>query len=99
LLRGLATPSLPGGFETRSPRQNPGNYWANYMYSFERVALGLLASGSGFSSRILVHLVVTLPALIAGTTLGIILFGRVDQASFRRVTLAILFAGGVALVV
>jgi hypothetical protein len=30
--------------------------------------------------------------------LGIVLFGRVDQVSFRRITLAILLAGGIALV-
>lgn len=60
-------------------------------------ALALLASAGGFSSRVLVNLVITLPALIAGTALGVILFGRVDQASFRRITLVILFAGGIAL--
>jgi uncharacterized protein len=61
-------------------------------------ALALLASAGGFSSGVLVNLVVTLPALAAGTALGIILFGRVDQATFRRIILAILFAGGIALV-
>ena len=61
-------------------------------------ALALLASSGTFSSGVLVNLVVTLPALAAGTALGIVLFGRVDQVSFRRVTLAILFAGGIALV-
>lgn len=61
-------------------------------------ALALLASAGGFSARVLVNLVMTLPALAAGTALGIVLFGRVDQVSFRRITLAILLAGGIALV-
>ena len=69
-----------------------------FIATMQCVALALLVSAGGFSSRVLVHFVVTLPALVAGTALGIILFGRVDQTSFRRVTLAILFAGGVALV-
>jgi hypothetical protein len=42
---------------------------------------------------------VALALLIAGTVLGIVLFGRVDQTAFRWVMLAILFAGGMALVV
>jgi hypothetical protein len=70
-----------------------------FIAAMQCVALALLAPTGEFSPRILVDLVVTLPALIAGTVLGIVLFGRVDQTAFRRVMLAILFAGGMALVV
>jgi uncharacterized membrane protein YfcA len=38
-----------------------------------------------------------LPALIAGTWLGMKLYGRLDEASFRKVVLVLLFASGVAL--
>jgi uncharacterized membrane protein YfcA len=69
-----------------------------FIAAMQCVALVLTALAGGFSSRVLYHVVVTLPALVAGTALGIFLFGRVDQTSFRRVTLAILFAGGIALV-
>ena len=39
-----------------------------------------------------------LPILLAGTWLGLRLYGRVDDAGFRRIVLALLFASGVALI-
>ena len=38
-----------------------------------------------------------LPALIAGTWLGMKLYGRLDETSFRKVVLVLLFASGVTL--
>jgi len=38
-----------------------------------------------------------LPVLLAGTWLGIKLYGRLDEASFRKVVLVLLLASGVAL--
>jgi uncharacterized membrane protein YfcA len=38
-----------------------------------------------------------LPFLFAGTWLGLKLFGRIDEAGFRKVVLALLFVSGVAL--
>ena len=40
-----------------------------------------------------------LPALLAGTWLGFRLFGRLNEATFRRVVLVLLLASGIALVV
>jgi uncharacterized membrane protein YfcA len=40
-----------------------------------------------------------LPALIAGTWLGLKLYGRLDEASFRKVVLVLLFVSGVALII
>jgi uncharacterized membrane protein YfcA len=40
-----------------------------------------------------------LPALLAGTWLGFRLFGRLNEATFRRVVLGLLLASGIALVV
>jgi hypothetical protein len=40
-----------------------------------------------------------LPALFAGTWLGLKLFGRLDEATFRKVVLALLLASGLALIV
>ena len=39
-----------------------------------------------------------LPALIIGTWLGWKLYGKLDEASFRRVVLALLLISGLALV-
>jgi uncharacterized membrane protein YfcA len=40
-----------------------------------------------------------LPALLAGTWLGLKLFGRLDEAAFRKVVLVLLLASGVVLAV
>ena len=40
-----------------------------------------------------------LPALLAGTWLGLKLFGRLDEAAFRKVVLVLLLASGVVLIV
>ncbi len=42
---------------------------------------------------------VGLPALLAGTWLGLKLFGRLDEAAFRKVVLVLLLASGVVLVI
>ena len=70
-----------------------------FIAAMQCVALGLLISGNGFSYKILMDLTIGLPALVAGAALGILMFRRVEHAAFRRVTLAILFVGGVVLVV
>jgi uncharacterized membrane protein YfcA len=41
--------------------------------------------------------VLGLPFLFAGTWLGLKLFGRIDEAAFRKIVLALLFVSGVAL--
>jgi uncharacterized membrane protein YfcA len=43
--------------------------------------------------------VMGLPALFAGTWLGLKLFGRLDEAAFRKVVLVLLLASGAALIV
>jgi uncharacterized membrane protein YfcA len=42
--------------------------------------------------------VIGLPFLIAGTWLGLKLYGRLDEAAFRKVVLVLLFASGVGLI-
>jgi uncharacterized membrane protein YfcA len=42
--------------------------------------------------------VVGLPVLIAGTWLGMRLYGRLDEATFRKVVLVLLFASGIGLI-
>jgi uncharacterized protein len=40
-----------------------------------------------------------LPALLAGTWLGLKLFGRLDEASFRKIVLVLLLASGAVLMI
>ena len=69
-----------------------------FIAAMQCIALALLIFGNGLSSRMPFYLAVSLPALVAGTALGIVLFRTVDQTAFRRLTLMVLFAGGIALV-
>jgi uncharacterized protein len=40
-----------------------------------------------------------LPALLAGSWLGLRLYGKLDEAAFRKIVLALLLMSGLALVV
>jgi uncharacterized membrane protein YfcA len=61
-------------------------------------ALWIGAKGAITAETIKLFLI-GLPALLAGTWLGLKLFGRLDEAMFRKVVLALLLASGVVLIV
>lgn len=60
-------------------------------------ALWLSAKGAVTTDTIK-FFVMGLPCVFAGTWLGLKLFGRIDEAMFRKVVLALLFISGAALV-
>lgn len=51
------------------------------------------------SSKFLVDLAISLPALITGAVLGIVMFGRINEIAFRRVVLVILLFSGLSLAI
>ena len=59
-------------------------------------AVWLGASGALDADTIRLFLI-GVPVLLAGTWLGLRLYGRIDDAGFRRIVLALLLASGVAL--
>jgi uncharacterized membrane protein YfcA len=61
-------------------------------------ALWIGAKGAITADTIKLFLI-GLPALLAGTWLGLRLFGRLDEAMFRRVVLVLLLASGVVLII
>jgi uncharacterized membrane protein YfcA len=64
-----------------------------------QVASMILLGGSGnLPPRLLGDLVVTLPAVAAGTALGLYLFGKVDELTFRRVVPVTLLVSGLSFV-
>ena len=65
------------------------------MQSLALVFLFLKAPGA--SAAVLPHLPFVLPALLAGSTLGLFLFGKVSDAGFRRAISVLLLFSGVAL--
>jgi uncharacterized membrane protein YfcA len=62
-------------------------------------ALALMLSNGSLRAVPVEHLTFVLPALLAGTALGIVLFGKLDDARFRHIVLAVLLVAGVTLVV
>lgn len=61
-------------------------------------ALGLLLWHNALPQQLLLDTAASLPALAAGTAIGLLMFGRMSDAWFRRALLAVLFIAGLALV-
>src|SRR5450631_3809396 len=62
-------------------------------------ALALMLSRNDLSSKVLIDFAISLPALVAGTMLGILMFRNVNEMTFRRIILVILFFSGLSLVI
>ncbi len=61
-------------------------------------ALMLMLSQQTLSATVLIDFAISVPALIAGTWLGIQMFRTVNELLFRRLILVVLFLSGVGLV-
>lgn len=64
---------------------------------FAMSALWLGAKGS-VSGDVLKLFLIGLPVLLAGTWIGLKLYGRIDETGFRRLVLVLLFVSGVVLI-
>jgi hypothetical protein len=58
-----------------------------------------MLSQKSLSSTVLIEFAISLPALIAGTALGVLMFRTVNEQLFRRVILIVLFVSGVGLII
>ena len=65
--------------------------------TFAMTAIGLGATGTVATDTVKLFLL-GLPALLVGVWLGFVLYGRLDEQSFRRVVLWLLLASGVLLI-
>ena len=70
-----------------------------YIVAMQLFALALMLSRNDLSTKALLDLTFSLPALAAGTALGVVMFGKVNDASFRRIVLAVLLVAGLSLIV
>jgi uncharacterized membrane protein YfcA len=70
-----------------------------FIAAMQIFALALMLSRSSLSSKLIVDFVVSLPALAAGTVLGITMFRSVNELAFRRIILLILLFSGLSLVI
>ena len=58
-----------------------------------------LGAGTTIDADTVNRYLLGLPALLAGTWLGMNLYGKLDEAAFRKVVLVLLLASGVLLIV
>ncbi|HET7155147.1 MAG TPA: sulfite exporter TauE/SafE family protein [Hyphomicrobiaceae bacterium] len=81
------------------PKEQQRGLVQPYITVMQVFALALLLSRYGISNEALWNLTLSLPALLAGTALGMLLFGKINDAWFRRVVLAILLVAGLTLAI
>ncbi len=70
-----------------------------FIAAMQIFALLLMLIPRDLSSEILLDVVWSIPALLAGSVLGIFAFRRVNEKTFRRIILIILLVSGVLLIV
>jgi len=103
LIGGLT--AMPGALPTiwcdmhGMPKTQQRSLVQPFIATTQVFALILMLSRNGLSSKIAIDLAVGLPALAAGTALGILTFRRVNEATFRRAILIILLFSGLSLLV
>jgi hypothetical protein len=80
------------------PKEQQRGLVQPYIAAMQVFALALMLSRNTLSTQALVNVTLALPALAAGAILGVVLFRRVSDASFRTVVLGVLALAGVLLV-
>ena len=68
------------------------------LASFAMITL-LLGSSGAITPETITHFLTGLPVLLAGTWLGLKLYGKLNQESFRQIVLVLLLVAGLLLVV
>ena len=61
------------------------------------LALALLLERQSLSSKPVIDLAISLPALFAGSVLGIVAFRNINEVGFRRTILVLLLVSGASL--
>ena len=70
-----------------------------FIAAMQLFALALMLSHHSLSAKVFVDFGISLPALAAGTALGIILFGRINELAFKRTILGLLLFSGICLAI
>ena len=80
------------------PKEQQRGVVQPFIASMQVASMAVLGGTGGLSNKMLIEFAITLPALAAGTALGIFMFGKVDDLMFRRIVLAVLFASGLSFI-
>ncbi|NPU15304.1 sulfite exporter TauE/SafE family protein [Bradyrhizobium sp. 83002] len=70
-----------------------------FIAAIQIASLAVMLARQDLSSKVIIDLALSVPALFAGTALGILAFRKVNDALFRKIILGILLVSGLLLVV
>jgi uncharacterized membrane protein YfcA len=93
-----ALPTLWAGLRGWS-RDEQRAVYQPYIFVMQAAALGALWAQGAIGPRAVADFAWCLPPIVLGAWLGLKLYGRVDDAQFRRIVLGLLLASGVVLLV
>jgi len=97
--------AMPGALPTMwcdllgMPKDQQRGLVQPYIVVLQLFALALMLAHNSFTTKALLNLTCSLPALAAGVAVGIALFRRVSNATFRSAVLVVLFVAGVLLTI
>jgi uncharacterized membrane protein YfcA len=101
LIGGLT--AMPGAVPTiwcdmrGMPKSDQRGLVQPFIAIMQVLALALLLERQSLSPKLVIDLAISLPALIAGSMLGIVAFRHIDEAGFRRTILVLLLISGASL--
>ena len=101
LIGGLT--AMPGAIPTiwcdmrGMPKNEQRGLVQPFIAAMQVFALSLMLSRHSLSSKFLIDLAISLPALFAGSVLGILAFRSINEAGFRRIILVLLLLSGASL--
>jgi uncharacterized membrane protein YfcA len=96
--------AMPGAIPTiwcdmrGMPKSDQRGLVQPFIAIMQVLALTLLLGKQSLSSRIVVDLAISLPALFAGSMLGMLAFRHINEAAFRKIILVLLLLSGGSLV-
>jgi uncharacterized membrane protein YfcA len=101
LIGGLT--AMPGAIPTiwcdmrGMPKSDQRGLVQPFIAIMQLFALALLLQRHSLSSKVVIDLAISLPALFAGSMLGIVAFRNINEIGFRRTILVLLLFSGASL--
>jgi len=95
--------AMPGAIPTiwcdmrGMPKSDQRGLVQPFIAIMQLFALALLLGRHGLSSKVVIDLAISLPALFAGSALGIVAFRNINEVGFRRTILVVLLFSGASL--
>jgi uncharacterized protein len=99
-----ALTAMPGALPTAwccihgVPRDQQRGLVQPFIVTMQIFALLIMLARDDLSSKVVVDVALSVPALLAGSAVGILAFRNVNESVFRRIIFGILFLSGVLLI-